>query len=696
MNDAMDHAGGGVAIGKTPDFIPSSSWQGQKPGYYFGTTSGQGTGYYKDKVQQEKLNGDGDDRPRKRAKRSVQIAEDRNETKMIPSRGSSDNAALLLEQAEAEAEASDRKVLDLTPRGVRAAAAALGRAIEKNELRRAQYPDQPDQYMESEIALYESISQLKAIAADPLRLYPVILEEKTELLSTLIQLLVHENEDIVTSVISVLLEWLDSSLLEASGGDDDTTTPGGSLLVVPVAMLASTVIKDAAELLVSNLARIRGEGDNDNDEEGEDEVGKGTEDVLSIFENLLEMDMTVQETGDETVQLVEGGKAVAAKLCQDTTLVSWLFQQVEEKDDTQKSSKYRDRALEVLAILAPREDLYTALPDWNKIPMYKSNLIEDNDDEADNGKKKKKERRKSIDGIEILLQAVASYRKKQPSSDEELETLENACMIMASALTYSPLNVQAFLHGQGIELVVRCLKERVHAGGTALKWLDFAGGFSSEDGNDENVYRKACEHMVAAGSLKYLFPFLMGRALPNLAPVALSGGNAKKMKKEWKDNIETTTIRILYALTRHITDNSPNDAKQRLLAKFVDHEKCDRLVELCFKYDEKARTAEYKFYRSDAEEALRGDSGEETEAVQLAALSAKLAGGGDVLHRLAAVVAFCCVGSKRCHERILVQLQQQQQQSAGMALVREAIEEFASNLGDGAQKQQLQSYLEQI
>jgi beta-catenin-like protein 1 len=109
--------------------------------------------------------------------------------------------------------------------------------------------------------------------------------------------------------------------------------------------------------------------------------------------------------------------------------------------------------------------------------------------------------------------------------------------------------------------------------------------------------------------------------------------------------LETYTIQIIYALTRYLTPSSPEDAMERVLVKFSeDDNKCNRLVELLLKYDQKARVAEYKFYRSTDEED------------ELAALAFKLKGGGDLFHRVGAICAFCCVGSKRCHVFIRDQL----------------------------------------
>ena len=163
-------------------------------------------------------------------------------------------------------------------------------------------------------------------------------------------------------------------------------------------------------------------------------------------------------------------------------------------------------------LLAPLEDLYAVHTDWTRIPPYTSVLLEE---EANS---------KPLDAIEILLQTVGSFRKRQPKTDNQLDILENAAIIMNSALTYSTTNRQAFLEAQGVELVVRCLKERVHAGGVTLQWLDVPG-------TAHDVYQATCERMVQSKMLKYLFGLWMGKALPVQAVPAKRRSNSKKAVK---------------------------------------------------------------------------------------------------------------------------------------------------------------------
>ena len=87
----------------------------------------------------------------------------------------------------------------------------------------------------------------------------------------------------------------------------------------------------------------------------------------------------------------------------------------------------------------------------------------------------------------------------------------------------------------------------------------------------------------------------------------------------------------------------------------INQEKCDRTIELCLKYDEKARIAEYQYFKSD-----EADDAEKFGLdLDVAALSAKLRGGGDVFHRLAAIISFVCIGSTRSHVHVREQLKLQ-------------------------------------
>ena len=67
-------------------------------------------------------------------------------------------------------------------------------------------------------------------------------------------------------------------------------------------------------------------------------------------------------------------------------------------------------------------------------------------------------------------------------------------------------NQSKFRMAEGIELMIRCLKERKFAALSAIKVLNFA-----LSGNLDN-----CERLIEAGGLKYVFPLIMGRNLPKV------------------------------------------------------------------------------------------------------------------------------------------------------------------------------------
>ena len=585
MDAALNRTRAGAsATSNRPNFIPSAEWKGSKDGYFFGLIKDEGLGYHLDanhhQVNEPSSVSDHAPPTPKRAKISAEE---------------------LLKQAEASVDPHS-KIMDLTEKGVKISCASLQKALAKNAMQRGQYPDSPQQYMESELALHEQIQSLGSVASAP-ALYPIMVEQGV--LGDCCTLLSHENTDIAIAVVKLLVEWLDPTL---PGVDD----------------LAEQVGEACLDLVVANLGRLN---------LTQDEDREGMELMLTLIENLVEINGS--------------GDAIAK-----TALVPWLFQHFSD-----------DRVVEVLALVFQQGAVHGVYSDLTRMPPYTSSLVEENV-------------ATSMDGLECILQEIAKYRKKQPETEDQVEYLENICTIMASALTFSLHNVPKFLDGQGIELVLRCLREKVHSGGVGLQLLDIRD-------------KACCEHLVVAGGLKSLFPIFMGRSIPRPALCSDAGKGLKKARKRWFQRLEQNMIHIIYNWTRFLDEKSPEDALERFVVKFLekDCEKCDRLVELLLEYDQKTRTAEYKFYRSDLEETLDQDD------VELAALDAKLSGGGEFFHRLGAIAAFACVRSKTCHSHILTQLTLRK---SGIGVVKLAVEDFISVLEDGEQKRKLKECLGKI
>ena len=765
MNDDKNNEKQPTTTTEFVGFIPSSTFQGSKPGYYFGTTTERGTGYYVDRVAAAAANAGGSDgasaavssslntKKNKKQRGVVQFAEEKNEMRLLREAE---------QQAAERGGASSSSVVELTPKGIQQATNALSKIYQKNSLLRAKHFDDPRQYMESEIQLYDQLSALQSVSAadgEISTLYKTIIGDSNGndsssssgngLVPVLIQLLGHENTDISACVVALLFQLIDPSIVEENVDDDPDCLPMMSKLV-------SVVLKEAWETIVMNLYQFQqqqqqGGSQNNNDNNGqsslddlliEDPNLKGVDNTLSLMENILELDTlmapyggvlgggkSVDDDDDDDdhndggdgggssgnrIGNENGGLSAAAYMIQESSILSWLFEQVETPPPspattasstpsksspssdmivaTSKEEEFKGRCMEMIAFISQNSDVFDVVPDWNSIPRVVVNNGNSSNGETTKPPPSKKQKTDPpsgkasssstgdnvIEGIDILLQSIGRYRKKQPSNDQQIEYLENSCIALSSCITFSTdVNLKHFIELEGVPLVMYCEKNNVHSGCSALRLLDFS--------MEGDTAKRAADEVVTSGLLKYLFPLFLGTRIPKPA----SPLKSVKSKRSWLNDIKTRTIRTLYGLSFHLDATSPEDGKERFVAKFIeDNQKnCDRLVELLLEYDTKARKAEYKFFRSDIDESI----GE--EQVALAAFDEKLKAGGDMCHRLAAIAACICACSKRCHERILSQLKLQQ---AGVSLIKESLTEFSSSLRPGRQQDHINGLIDQI
>jgi beta-catenin-like protein 1 len=612
--------------------------------------------------------------------------------------------------AEESVASTTATTFEPTIRGARIACKQLTKVLTKNRNSRNTHPNNPEKFINDEVALHDALLSMKDAAAY-INLYPELVTGG--MVDSLLLLLHHENVDIATCVLDVLVELVDPSILTITAIDDSVDgreDDNDRRAAQNVALVANSFVDgNGLDLLSSNLGRL---------DENVEEDAKGVEDALTLIEYLLELDRLAvlgrsSLTGGYTNKEEEGGSrhqsSVVACICEKTSLLSWLFERIskEEEDDdddkvrtvqntttttTTTPAVIRLHCAEVLSVILQHEDYTTSLyGDGTRLAAllkYKS-AFDDDEDRINNKKAKKSTDDETsntavtIDGMEILLIAIAKYRKTDPQIEVQCEFLENVFGILSASLLRED-NVTDFVNAEGIELMLRCIRQKVHAGGGALRVLNFAlsrssSSSSSRNGTnedcDDDAYKVACETFVTAGGLKLLFPLYMARKSVIPCPATCSDGGsalAKKKKgvqvskrarratnarKQWLVDVERNVINIMYSLTRQINVTSRYDAYSRLLVKFVeeDCEKCDRTIELCLKYDERARIAEYQYYRSDeADEAERLGIDVET-----AALGAKLRGGVDLFHCSCAILSFACVGSKRCRGHIMEQLKLQ-------------------------------------
>lgn len=173
------------------------------------------------------------------------------------------------------------------------------------------------------------------------------------------------------------------------------------------------------------------------------------------------------------------------------------------------------------------------------------------------------------DGIDILLQSLAYYKRRDPNSPDEIEMMENLFDSLCSALTFTP-NRERFLQGEGLQLMILMLKEKKMSRRSSLKVLNHA--MINREGVDN------CTKFVEVYGLRSLFPAFMKTP----KKVLKAGGS----EKEHEEHI----CSIIVSLFKNVQGSH----RERLIDKFVehDHEKVERLMELHFKYQRKVLGAD--------------------------------------------------------------------------------------------------------
>lgn len=256
-------------------------------------------------------------------------------------------------------------------------------------------------------------------------------------------------------------------------------------------------------LLVQNLDRLN---------EAVKEESDGVHNTLAIFENLTEIQPTMcKETAEQG-------------------LLQWLLKRLKQKIPFDGNKLY---CSEILSI-----------------------LIQDNNDN--------RLLLGTLDGIDVLLQQLAVYKRHDPTTAEEQEFMENLFNCLCSALMAKE-NRERFLRGEGLQLMNLMLREKKLSRNGSLKVLDHAmAGF---DGRDN------CNKFVDILGLRTIFPLFMKTPKRNKKRVLST------------DEHEEHVVSIIASMLR----NCKGPQRQRLMAKFTenDHEKVDRLIELHLKYLEK-------------------------------------------------------------------------------------------------------------
>ncbi|KAL1855073.1 DNA-dependent RNA polymerase II [Paecilomyces lecythidis] len=342
---------------------------------------------------------------------------------------------------------------------------------------------------------------------------------------------------------------------------------------------------DLIDLMTSNLSRL--DEDNETDR-------AGIYYILSVLENLASQQSIAEKIGD--------GQDV----------FKWLLSRIQRKESPVSQNK--QYAAEILAILLQSSA-------------------------------KNKEKLIALDGVDVLLQLLSHYRKRDPEKDsDEEEYVENLfdCLV---CLVDEDAGKEKFLEGEGIELALIMLKEGKFSKQRALRVLDHAlapqGGAS------------ACERLVEAAGLKTVFGTFM--------------------KKQENETIEHL-LGIFNSMLRLLPGGSA--ARIRTLAKFMekDYEKIDKLVKLRRDYASRIRPVE-----EIIEKERKSLSKDDQEVMGAEWLSRRLDAGLFSLQMIDVILAWLVAeddGAKKKIEALLAD------RDEDLSLIRGTLEEQIEGLGD--------------
>ncbi|ETN67797.1 nuclear protein NAP [Anopheles darlingi] len=362
--------------------------------------------------------------------------------------------------------------------------------------------------------------------------------------------------------------------------------------------------QQAAGLLVQNLERLQ---------ESVKEEADGVHNTLAIFENLIEI------------------RPEIAKEVAEQGLLQWMLKRLRAKLPFDANKLY---CSEILSILVQDSN-------ENRVMLG------------------------TIDGIDVLLQQLAAYKRHDPNSAEEQEFMENLFNTLCSALMARE-NRDKFLKGEGLQLMNLMLREKKLSRNGSLKVLDHA--MSGPDGRDN------CNKFVDILGLRTIFPLFMKTPKRN------------KNRLLGTDEHEEHIVSIIASMLH----NCKGSQRQRLLAKFTenDFEKIERLMELHRKYLDKVEAMDREI---DQQMRTEDDEEQDDDAIYVKRLS-----GGLFTLQLVDYIILEVSCTDVVKQRVLKILNLHH---GSMKTIRHVMREYAGNLGDASDsdwREQEQAHILQL
>ncbi|KAF7594385.1 hypothetical protein BBP40_009366 [Aspergillus hancockii] len=251
----------------------------------------------------------------------------------------------------------------------------------------------------------------------------------------------------------------------------------------------------------------------------------------------------------------------------------------------------------------------------------------------------------NLEGVDILLQLLSQYRKRDPEKDsDEEEYVENlfGCLI---CLVDENSGKEKFIEGEGIELGQIMLKEGKFSKSRALRVLDHAlGGMGG---------RSACERFVEAACLRTVFGMFM-----------------KKQENQMIEHL----LGIFASLLRLLPGSSA--ARIRTLAKFMekDYEKIEKLIKLRRDYASRVSPVEQTI-----EKERKDFTEEEQEVMAVEWLSRRFDAGLFSLQLIDVILAWLVAEDDGAKRKIVSLLADRDE---GLSLIQGTLKEQIEGLSD--------------
>lgn len=195
----------------------------------------------------------------------------------------------------------------------------------------------------------------------------------------------------------------------------------------------------------------------------------------------MDISATVLLTSSGVLENLCSQTALAEKIGQDASILPWILARIQQKESPVTQNK--QYAAEVLAIMLQSSS-------------------------------KNREKFIDLEGVDILLQLLSQYRKRDPIKDSDEEEFVENLFGSLICLVEEPSGKDKFVVAEGIELAQIMLKESKFSKPRALRVLDHLFGGASG--------APACEHLIEAAGLRTVFGMFM-KKVRNLLENCQSG-----------------------------------------------------------------------------------------------------------------------------------------------------------------------------